>query len=163
MKYTLEFRIRPDYLLAYLRVDKPIPEISFAYRRDLRSKCIETGSTKLLVVRDIPQVLSTMDFFHVSEDSVALLRGIKTAWVNPYPSLRSALEFSITVANNRGAIYGLFSDGESAAAWLAGQPPRMSDRIQMPAQNTRARSEIYPDRPWLRSSLPLIKPFDPQA
>jgi len=129
MTYVLEFRTRPDYLLAYLRVDKPDPKISFAYRRDLQAKCIETGATKLLVVRDIPSVLSTMDFFQMSEDSVSLLRGIRTAWVNPYPSLHSALDFSITVANNRGAIYGLFSDVGSAQKWLTSQvrrpPPAM--------------------------------------
>lgn len=120
MNYKLKFRKRDDHLLAYIRALEMSREISHAYMLEMHDKCIELGARRLLVIRDVPHVLSTIDFYNVSKNSVELLKGIKTAWVNPFPPLRPTLEFAVTVANNRGACYGLFSDVQQATRWLSG-------------------------------------------
>jgi hypothetical protein len=47
-----------------------------------------------------------------------MIAGIKTAFVNPHLSNEDAFKFAITVGQNRGANYKIFSSDTDAETWL---------------------------------------------
>ncbi|MBV9242600.1 MAG: hypothetical protein JO314_11390 [Acidobacteria bacterium] len=122
-EYTLTFEERPNYLYAHIRADHISPELVEAYVREMHDMCVKDSQTHLLVRRDIPEVFPVGSYFGVSANTVAVLHGIRTAWLTPYPQHQDRLEFACLVANNRGAMYRVFLDLAEAEKWL-GRVPR---------------------------------------
>jgi len=124
MPYSLTFESCKNYLKAHLKADSIDPEIALAYLKEIRTACAASGHTNLLIIRQIPAVLGLGNYLHLAEKSALMLRGIKTAWVNPFPALSDGLEFFCLASNNRGANYQLFPDTPQAEKWLGREVSR---------------------------------------
>jgi hypothetical protein len=118
MTYTLTFASHDDYLEAHLWAATIGPRTALAYMTEIHDECVASGHSHLLVIRDLPAILNLFNYFALAEDSVAILRGVKTAWVNPYPAIEHGLEFFCLTANNRGSMYKLFPARQQAEKWL---------------------------------------------
>ena len=116
--YTLTFEYRPEFLLARVHADSIDEQGIIAYLTEVAEKCIETGSDKVLVVRDIFATLGIANQYHTTTGFIEQMRHKKAAFVNPYPFVDDELDFAITVASNRGGNFQLFRDIESAEKWL---------------------------------------------
>ena len=118
MTYSLSLESHDRFLIAHIQADDISPEIGLAYTAELHEECVRTGHSHLLIIRDIPTVLSLGGYFNAAESSIEILRGIKTAWINPYAALERDLEFFCLACNNRGSQYKVFSDRPRAEKWL---------------------------------------------
>ena len=116
--YSLTFEERPVYLYAIVRADSIDDEGIVAYLADVADKCIETNHEKVLVVRDIANNLGIATQFHTTTAFIEQMGRRKAAFVNPYPFVEDELSFAITVAQNRGGNFQLFSDVRTAEDWL---------------------------------------------
>lgn len=58
------------------------------------------------------------DLFFVSAEFQRRLSGIRTAFVNPFEQNSEPFDFAVTVGQNRGGQYGLFSNDPDGEAWL---------------------------------------------
>jgi len=116
--YKLIFEARSGYLYARVEAEQISATTSKAYLAEVRAECDAHRSTRLMIDRRIPHVMSVIGFYNVSGNSVDILRGIKVAWLNPYPENHEMLEFAMTAANNRGGRYGLFTNEREAEEWL---------------------------------------------
>jgi hypothetical protein len=116
--YQLTFEERPHYL--YVRITAPtITEpIAMSYLREISDKCSEIKCKRLLLHRDIPEMLPDGVLFFVAAEFQRMIAGIKTAFVNPYMANESSFNFAVTVGTNRGADYGTFNNDADAEAWL---------------------------------------------
>jgi hypothetical protein len=76
------------------------------------------GHACILIIRDVPTSMPAGTLFQKTAGFVGMMRGIRVAFVNPYPELQDDLEFSMTVSVNRGGDYRLFDNEAAAAAWL---------------------------------------------
>ena len=117
--YKLEFEYRPDYLYAYVSGEKDSLEISRSFWREIADECRRINNSKLLIVEDIKEAVSTMDMYQIASEIPLLgLNGIRIAFVDRYIEQQSINEFGEIVATNRG-IYGkIFNDVEEAEKWL---------------------------------------------
>jgi hypothetical protein len=119
MTYSLRFEERPEYLFAEVRAEhQPTPDEVRRYMTELHDMCVRRGHRHLLIKRDIPAAFPVCTYFGVSSETVPILHGIRTAWLNPYSWNHEALGFATLVATNRGALYALFNDLEAAEKWL---------------------------------------------
>ena len=116
--YELKFEQRPGYLYAHVEADAIDSDAVIEYLREVANKCHEAECSRLMVVRNIPITLGIANQFLTTTDFVAMLKGIKAAFVNHYPHNDAELEFAITVANNRGGNIHLFRDVQPAEEWL---------------------------------------------
>ncbi len=118
--YELTFESRPGYILASVNAEEIDSAGVIEYLREVANECHETESDKVLVVRNIPVTIGIGNQFLTTTEFVAMMRGIKAAFVNPYPHNDAELEFAITVATNRGGNLKLFRNVKSAEEWLLG-------------------------------------------
>ena len=118
--YEIIFTEHPEYLYVELRGGRVSPDIIRDYIADILAKCGETGKTRILLYRDIPAVLSEGEVFHTVNESLQALSGKKLALVNPHENIRSAVEFGMTVGQNRGGNYRSFNNVAEAQEWLLG-------------------------------------------
>ncbi len=117
-QYSLTFTEHPEYLLAELKCDTISAVIIRSYVDELVAKSNETGLSRIMLVRDIPVILSGGEVFYTVSDSLEALRGKKLALVNPHADIQNELEFGMTVGKNRGGDYATFSNIPDAEAWL---------------------------------------------
>ena len=116
--YKLELSPRDGYLYARIECDKITEAISRDYLGRIRKECDDHGLSRVLIDRYIPHVTETVAKYAIASTSVDILSRVKTAWVNPFPKNREMLEFAMLVANNRGAMYGVFDTVAEAEQWL---------------------------------------------
>lgn len=119
-EYELTFEPRPNYLIATVKA-KEIDRVSaLDYLKKVAAKCAELQVRSLIIVRDIPTMLPDADLFTTTIEYLEMIRGIKTAFVNPYPSIQGSMDFALMIGTNRGARYKLFEDLQTAEKWLLG-------------------------------------------
>jgi hypothetical protein len=118
--YELTFEQRRGYLRVQVEADSIDLETAKAYNREVAAKCDELGLAKLLVVRKIPVMMSTVDVFDATTDFVNLMSGRRVAYLNPHAAIGRDFNFAITVASNRGAAIEVFGDETEAEKWLLG-------------------------------------------
>lgn len=116
--YELTLDRRPGYLYARVKADVLTEETALGYLVAVADSCRKLNYDRLVVHRDIPATLPSGAFFAVATDVVDKLRGIRVAFVNPYPHLDEDLRFGVMVGNNRGAKYAVFSNHEEAERWV---------------------------------------------
>jgi len=116
--YTLTFTVHPDYLYANLTGETTSAEIINDYITEVVAKSNETGKHRILLYRDIPAVLSEGEVFFTVNQSLEALARKKLALVNPHEAIGGAVDFGITVGQNRGGNYHSFSNVADAEAWL---------------------------------------------
>lgn len=116
--YLLTFSVHPEYLYANLSGDTISAEIIRDYIREIVAKSGETGKHRILLYRDIPVVLSGGEVFFTVNESLDALSGKKLALVNPHAAIETAIDFGVTVGQNRGGNYRSFNNVAAAEAWL---------------------------------------------
>ena len=119
-KYELTFEPRPGYLRAHLKAEWIDAATAMAFNREMSAKCDEFDRDKLLVIREIPMMMDTLDIFDVTNDFIIVMRGRKVAYVNTHPAIARDFEFIVDVATNRGGTLNVFASEQDAEAWLLG-------------------------------------------
>lgn len=114
--YRLTLINREFYVYAHVKADAITPEISAEYLAEIVESCKKFGKDRLLIYRDIPEMLSPENIRNVSTDFVALVGGIKTAAVNPYLS-PPVLEDSTKHLPHEKTFH-VFTNFKEAEAWL---------------------------------------------
>ena len=117
-RYHLTFTEHPDHLYVSIKSETISDDIIRSYVAEIAKKADETGKDRILLYRDIPQVMKESGVFHAVTGSLETFRGKKIAIVNPHRSLETDIEVGMTVAQNRGANYRSFNNVEDAKEWL---------------------------------------------
>ena len=116
--YLLTFSVHPKYLYAHLTGDTISVEIIRDYVSEIVAECDKTGKHSILLYRDIPALLSEGEVFFTVNESLEALSGKKLALVNPHADIETAVDFGVTVGQNRGGDYRSFNNVAAAEAWL---------------------------------------------
>jgi len=116
--YELTFEKRPGYLYARISAENINREIALTYLREVAERANMLEAARLMIHRDIPEMLPDGILFFVTAEFQQMIVGIKTAFVNPYLSNEDAFKFAITVGHNRGANYNIFTNDDDAETWL---------------------------------------------
>jgi hypothetical protein len=116
--YLITFSVRPEYLYADLKGETISAGIIRGYIREIVAKSDETGKHRILLYRDIPAVLSGGEVFFTVSESLDALTGKKLALVNPHLAIEAAIDFGVTVGQNRGGNYRSFNNVAAAEEWL---------------------------------------------
>ena len=117
-QYEIRFEERPGYLFAHVKAETVDRKLAFAYLRDLGAKRAELSATRLLVIRDIPMVMSDVANYQCLTEMIRVLGRIRLALVNPYRELASAVDFGTLVIRSKRYDYKAFTDMEDAERWL---------------------------------------------
>lgn len=116
--YELLFAERMGYLYAHLTA----PTLTNHTITDALAEAVELCRAKkirrLMLFRDIAEVLPDSQKFFAGVEAAELLHGIKFALVDPDPAHTSALHFFETVIMNRGVLNKTFTNESDAEAWL---------------------------------------------
>src|SRR4051794_33661369 len=117
-QYKLTYEQRRGYLYAHISVDTINSEMAILYLREVVDRCNELDYKRLMIDRDIPVVLPDGVMFFVAVQFQEMIKGIRTALINPYSSNDPGLDFGGMVVRNRGGDYALFHNATDAEAWL---------------------------------------------
>ena len=117
--YTLSLEDRGPYLFARIEGERETLDIAKAYWTDIARYVIRSGKKKLLVIQDIPDVVSIAEVHElVTGLSDLPVKDVNIAFVDLHPAHASLNEFGILVSANRGfSVQAFDSDGE-AQSWL---------------------------------------------
>jgi hypothetical protein len=116
--YALTFEERPDYLFALVKAEHVDESTARAYLTDIAGRCRRTHYGRLMIYRDIPDVLHGGALFFVAAEFQSLLQNVRVAFVNPYVQNGDDLEFGNIVSSNRGGEYHTFATELEAENWL---------------------------------------------
>lgn len=117
-RYELTFEQRVDYLYAHVKAMRIDRELAVNYLQEVAKACAEFSADRVLVYREIPAVPDTPTMFFLANYLLEVMPGIRTAFVNPFSSIRDTLKFGIEVSANRGGTYAVFNTIEEAEEWL---------------------------------------------
>jgi hypothetical protein len=116
--YELTFEERPGYLYAKISAEIINREMAISYLTEVANRAKGLETERLMIHRDIPEMLPDGILFFVTAEFQQMIVGIKTAFVNPFLSNEDAFRFAITVGQNRGANYNIFTNDGDAETWL---------------------------------------------
>jgi hypothetical protein len=122
-QYELTLEERPGYLYARVEANKITEEIAMGYLHEVTDRCRDIDCARLLVDREIPEMLPDGALFFVAAEFQKMIKGIRVAFVNKFVSNDDALDFAVRVGMNRGADYGTFNNLADAERWLLGSSP----------------------------------------
>ena len=131
LPYQLTFTERSGYLYARVEALLVTSLTSAAYLREIRAEADRLGLKAVLIDRQIPSVGAVVGLFNIAGNSVPILKGIKTAWLNTFEENQDMLEFATRTANDHGAEYGLFTTEADAEAWLLDLPSRPLPQLRI--------------------------------
>jgi hypothetical protein len=117
-EYRLTFEERPAYLYARIEATLINRDMVMAYLDEIADKCQSSKYDRLMVDRDIPEMLDDTAIYFIANEFIEKIPGIKTAIVNPYEDNADALKFAMMVVKNRGARFESFTNPEDAEVWL---------------------------------------------
>jgi len=117
-QYELIFEERSGYLYANVKADSITQEIAMAYLNEVMGRCRNLKFARLLIERDIPEMLPDGTLFFVASEFQQMNAGVRVAFVNKHVENDDALEFAVRVGMNRGADYGVFDNESDAERWL---------------------------------------------
>ncbi len=116
--FSISHELRPGYLYASIKGDTMSYEIARSYWDEIIALGKRTKSDRVLVEKDIPSPLTTVDRFRLgSELASAAFRQVKLAFCDRYASPED-MSFTESVLSNRGMNVGAFNDVEKAESWL---------------------------------------------
>lgn len=116
--YELTLERRPQYVYAHVKASSVSSEMVIDFISRSVAFCKEAGVDRLLLVRDIPQMLTDTHIYYAGVEFVKILGDIKCAIVNPFPEFKESLHFVETITSNRGAQHRILPDIAQAEAWL---------------------------------------------
>ncbi len=114
--YKLTLIDRELYVYAHIKADTVTREISSQYLLEIVEACKGYGKSRLMIYRDIPEMLSAENIKGVGTKFLEIIGGIRTAAVNPYLSeveIRDAVDHLPDAENFR-----IFTNFREAEAWL---------------------------------------------
>lgn len=118
-EYSLSAEDRGQYFYVKVTGQRGTLEIAHAYWSEIAGLLLATEHTKILVVEDIPEVISIAEVHQLVTDLSDLpVKGIRVAFVDTYPEHSSLNDFGILVGENRGLTIKAFETEEAAEEWL---------------------------------------------
>ena len=114
--YELTLVNRKFYVYAHVKADAITREIGYAYLTEMIDACRKYKKDKLMIYRDIPEMLSPEGIRGLSDDFAKATGNIKTAGVNPYLSREEAADSASFSADESN--YRLFTSFKQAEVWL---------------------------------------------
>jgi hypothetical protein len=118
--YELTFEKRPGYLYAHVKAETMTGEIALSYLREIMDEAARLEQDQLIIEREVPVMMSSGTLFFATTEFTDMIRGMRVAYVNPYPDLDKDMNFAQTIATNRGADYNVVRNVEAAEKWLLG-------------------------------------------
>lgn len=118
--YELRFEKRPGYLYAHVKAETMTGEIALRYLRQIMAEAARLDQLRLIIEREVPVMMSAGTLFFATTEFTDMIRGMRVAYVNPYPDLDKDMDFAQTIATNRGADYTVVRNVEAAEKWLLG-------------------------------------------
>jgi hypothetical protein len=116
----LTFEERPGYLYARATALRTNLATAEHYLMRIAERCHEIKCDKVLIYRDIADVLETASMYKVASHVPAALPGVKVAFVNPYDTNQTNMEFGRNIVAKEGGMIGLFKTEAEAIKWLSG-------------------------------------------
>lgn len=118
-QYELRFEDRGRYIFAHIKGNRGTLEIATAYWTEIAQEAIRTGLKRLLVIEDIPEMISIAEVHQLVTGLADLpIKDVRIAFVDLYAEHSSLNEFGILVGENRGFTVRSFDTEELAEAWL---------------------------------------------
>jgi hypothetical protein len=117
-RYELRFEDRTGYLFAKVKAEKMNVETALSYLSKIAEMAGQTGHDQVMVVRDVPVMLSDGDLFSTTHFFLEKMSDTYVAFVNPHEDIGEDMEFAIRIGTNRGGLYGLFPSVNEAEKWL---------------------------------------------
>jgi hypothetical protein len=116
--YKVHVEDRGNY--AYARISAPTITRSMAlmYLGEIVYACAEMRQKRLLLDRDIPDVMPDNDMLDVMKEFVRMGSGMRVALVNKHVPITDSLRRAMSVGAEKGADFNYFSDLEEAKQWL---------------------------------------------
>ena len=118
-QYELRFEDRGRYIFAHIKGNRGTLEIATAYWTEIAQEAMRTGLKRLLVIEDIPEMISIAEVHQLVTGLADLpIKDVRIAFVDLYAEHSSLNEFGILVGENRGFTVRSFDTEELAEAWL---------------------------------------------
>ena len=106
-------------MFALVKGEKGSLDIASAYWNEIAQKAITSGLKRVLVIEDIPEMISIAEVHQlVTGLSELPVKDIRLAFVDLHAEHASLNDFGILVGENRGFSVKAFDTEESAATWL---------------------------------------------
>ena len=118
LPYELTFEARPGYIYARVKADVIDRATALEYLTRVADRVSDSSFTRLMLERDIPQMLPDTDLFFTTQDFLRMIGSTRIAFVNPHSKIHDAMGFAMMIGTNRGANYQLFNDPSLAEEWL---------------------------------------------
>jgi len=117
--YSTTFEDRGRYLFALVEGEKGSLDIVSAYWNEIAQKAITSGLKRVLVIEDIPEMISIAEVHQlVTGLSELPVKDIRLAFVDLHAEHASLNDFGILLGENRGFSVKSFDTEESAETWL---------------------------------------------
>lgn len=116
--YELRLEERPQYLYAHVSCETVSADVALHYLAKIADRCKEIGAERLMLHRDIPEMLPDGSLFWVSTKFQEMILGVKAAFINPYDANDASMDFAMQIGTNRGAIHRSFRSESDAEKWL---------------------------------------------
>ena len=118
-QYTLTFEDRGRYIFAHVKGEKGTLRIATEYWTEIAEQVIKTGVKRVLVIEDIPEMISIAEVHQLVTGLADLpVKDIRVAFVDLYAEHSSLNDFGILVGENRGFTIQSFDTEEAAESWL---------------------------------------------
>lgn len=117
-QYELRFEERQGYLFAEVKAERMDEKIAHSYLSEIAEKVKQTKTDRVMILRDVPVMLSDGDLFSTTNFFLDKMRGRFVAFVNPHTKISEDMEFAVRIGTNRGGLYGLFASEDEAEQWL---------------------------------------------
>lgn len=114
--YKLTLIERKLYVYAHVKADTVTRETSSMYLTEIANACRKSGKNRLMIYRDIPEMLSPDSIRDVGGDFARMIGDIRTAAVNPYLT-EIELERSVKNLPKKGG-FRVFTNFKEAEVWL---------------------------------------------
>ncbi|HEX6280250.1 MAG TPA: hypothetical protein VFZ49_09595 [Pyrinomonadaceae bacterium] len=117
--YSIDFQDRGRYLFAHIKGKRGTLEIATGYWQEIAQRTIEAGVKRVLVVEDIPEMISIAEVHQLVTSLADLpVKDVRLAFVDLYAEHSSLNDFGVLVSENRGFSVRSFDTEEAAEAWL---------------------------------------------
>ena len=116
--YNLTFETRRNYLYAHITASSMSRPTALAYLQEVANECEHGRYRRLLLERDVPMMLNSLDLFRTTNDFLDMVKYVRVAVVNRFPDQQNAMNFAMRISTNRKARYNIFVDLSEAEKWL---------------------------------------------
>lgn len=116
--YSLRLRSTRDYLAANVSCPSINRKIKLSYFSEIAISCSMRSSRRVLLTRDVPNLVNSANLQMTLDDVVAMASGLRVAFINPYDEIEVGLRRMIAYCVEHEADFGYFRDAEAAKKWL---------------------------------------------